>query len=553
MKSKFFSVAVFLIVITMVLTSCKSIGFWSGFKDVFNNFGSEIEPFDVELDEEGNPIFNTSSNTQNQKENPSSTSSNKNTNSSPSNDGSGSDAKNGRNTNTAPYYNVKDFGAKGDGSADDTNAIKKAIEKVYDFGGAVFIPAGRYRVTSEIKVPMGVRVEGIEAKTVKKWRDVEDHTGKTFAAEAAGIAYMNAENFSGTWIIVEHGAGNINNPSAFSLEGNAIIRSMGFVYPSQAPIKTEITKYPPAIIIKSVKTNAYIRDGMIIENINLLNPYIACATVIGDDLEDRFLTQEPKESVGRLRMHNITGGPLYRGIMVKGMLDTVDVNSIRFGYTSFENTYAKFRANNCADLHFGREDGTNLMDIFSFGAKYGIFAHTVFQNGSASLRGTRLTLIGQHPYNFEASGQCEIGSSAFTTINFNNYCSSNEFGVKIHQDPESIHQAHFLFNDVTFKNSVKDSGSKSTSLDIKTSKDSFVSFANCTVDDWKTDSGSSVISYTQSASGSARVSFYNTTFKGQSTGTLFTLSGPVSEGALQFNSCTIPSGVSKTNSLVWIR
>ncbi len=46
--------------------------------------------------------------------------------------------------------NVKDFGARGDGTSDDTEAFLKAIASVSN--GTVFIPAGRYRITQVLKL-----------------------------------------------------------------------------------------------------------------------------------------------------------------------------------------------------------------------------------------------------------------------------------------------------------------------------------------------------------------------------------------------------------------
>lgn len=47
-------------------------------------------------------------------------------------------------TAKAPVYDVRSFGAKGDGASVDTPAVNKAIETASAFGGTVFFPAGNY-------------------------------------------------------------------------------------------------------------------------------------------------------------------------------------------------------------------------------------------------------------------------------------------------------------------------------------------------------------------------------------------------------------------------
>lgn len=56
-------------------------------------------------------------------------------------------------------YNVKTYGAKGDGSQDDTEAFKKALDAARD-GGIVRVPAGNYILSDGLVIPAGVMVKG---------------------------------------------------------------------------------------------------------------------------------------------------------------------------------------------------------------------------------------------------------------------------------------------------------------------------------------------------------------------------------------------------------
>jgi hypothetical protein len=63
--------------------------------------------------------------------------------------------------------NAMDFGAKGDGTTDDTEAIQKAMDQAALSNGAVFIPEGKY-LCSELKVPEGTGVHGLPAWSYRK-------------------------------------------------------------------------------------------------------------------------------------------------------------------------------------------------------------------------------------------------------------------------------------------------------------------------------------------------------------------------------------------------
>src|ERR1700749_1945900 len=55
--------------------------------------------------------------------------------------------------------------AKGDGRADDTDAIQHALDAAteHSAGGLVFLPSGRYRISHTLLVSPGVRIYGIGA------------------------------------------------------------------------------------------------------------------------------------------------------------------------------------------------------------------------------------------------------------------------------------------------------------------------------------------------------------------------------------------------------
>ncbi len=49
-------------------------------------------------------------------------------------------------------FNVRDFGATGNGTTDDTVAIQNAIDSIPSSGGILFFPGGRYKVTSTLNI-----------------------------------------------------------------------------------------------------------------------------------------------------------------------------------------------------------------------------------------------------------------------------------------------------------------------------------------------------------------------------------------------------------------
>jgi len=80
-------------------------------------------------------------------------------------------------TEVEGVFNVVDYGAVGDGEADDTAAIQEALEAAKDYrgaaserrGGVAYLPAGLYKVTESIVCPSDVTLRG-EGRRVSQMR-----------------------------------------------------------------------------------------------------------------------------------------------------------------------------------------------------------------------------------------------------------------------------------------------------------------------------------------------------------------------------------------------
>lgn len=513
---------------------------------------SESDSGSVIVDSEGNVI---------------STPNNKNSSTGRSNTsaGTGSKVSTAPNDTGATYFNVRNYGAKGNGQSDDSGAIQKAINAAVSAGGGiVYMPAGLYLMNSGLDVPMGISLRGTSPSTTKKWRKVSDLGTGTLSFESAGSSWLDASNFKGTWILVNHGAGNVDSHATFELQGNASIYNLGFVHKNTAPVVSKITVYPPAIAIKNVKDNPYTRDGMTIENIMLLNAYIGIGVHAGNGkiLDHQNGQQADLYSMGRLRVHQVTGGCVFRGIIMKGLLDTIDLQDISFGYTNLEKTYSEKRANECADFEWYRADGSNATNIFSFGARYGILTSPAFTSGSSSMRLSKANLTGQYPIYLTATGQYEIEDCTFTTINFNKLCKENKFqAMTVKQDTTSVHQPFYVFNRLKIVNKIQSSSANDTSLHITTthgSASAMVMFSNITFTGWSPDNIDPLIYYeAPSTRYNGYASFYNCTVSGgnNSNGMLYKVKNAPA-GSLQFINCTLPQALvnnsSNTGNAVWI-
>lgn len=152
------------------------------------------------------------------------------------------------------YVNVKDFGAIGDGIADDVPAIQAAIDSIPN-GGTVFIPRGTYRLASgvtgaiQLKNNVHVRGGGIGATTL-------------ILGDAINLHVFNAANQT-DWSVTEmtidgNKANNTGTVSGFRLFGIArcAIRNL----------EIKDTRFDGVSVIAGTNTD-YIISGVVMSGI----------------------------------------------------------------------------------------------------------------------------------------------------------------------------------------------------------------------------------------------------------------------------------------------
>ena len=220
-------------------------------------------------------------------------------------------------------YNVTadNFGAKADGTSDDTQAIIAAIDAAKaGHGGVVLLPAGQYYLKSlqddkRLVLPAGVTLKGIGWNTIGSYADPS----------------------SGSWICVDAGV----ECSPVTVEGaGGAVRDLAFKVKGQ-------TADPP-VASPMVHVQA---DDTSVENVFLLNPY--CGVFI--------------EGAGRVTIRRLFGQPLAYGITIDSSEDTNYLSDIHFfPYWGIDNgaVYTYQLANGKA-IVLRRCDNPHISSVFA--------------------------------------------------------------------------------------------------------------------------------------------------------------------------------------------
>ncbi len=229
---------------------------------------------------------------------------------------------------------VRAFGAKGDGTADDTAAFQAALDAAAKAGGGTVIaPRGNYLFRGSLRVPRAVTLRGI-------WESVPAHNG----IRDRGLPRPTDD---GTTFLVVGGADSETGSPFISLDTNSTLKGVVVYYPEQ---KTDDVPRPYPWTIALRGKNPAVLD------VELLNPFNG----IDATHNERHL------------IRNVHGQPIRRGILVDAIYDIGRIENVHFNpWWSMKPKLFQWQMENGEAFIFGRSDWQYVLNTFCFGYRVG--------------------------------------------------------------------------------------------------------------------------------------------------------------------------------------
>ncbi|QGQ98997.1 S-layer protein [Paenibacillus psychroresistens] len=336
-------------------------------------------------------------------------------------------------------FNVMDFGAVGDGVADDTESFLNVLVAAKgDGGGVVFVPSGQYKITENLQIPTGVTLRG-------DWKNPD---------LAAGVV--------GTVLKVYPNKGVEDAHSFLSLEQSSGITNLSIWYPEQE--YNNVVAYPWTLEQLSL-------DNATIENVTLVNAYKGIK--IGPDSNELHYIK------------NLYGTTLKTGIYVDvttdiGRMEGIHLSpkywseSLLTGAPSGVNktVLSEYMTTNSEAIVMGRSDWEYMSDIHISGYKTGMRITTRVN----SLEAANAQLF--HIYIEECNVALKIeGVNAFGLL-----ITDSSFKASVGVSPKAI-LATSGFNTIVQFNTVTVGGNPLNA--VVNEGTGVLSFENSTIENWQ--------------------------------------------------------------------
>jgi pectate lyase-like protein len=287
------------------------------------------------------------------------------------------------------WYDVSEYGAKGDGTTPDHAAIQAAVDAASTHGGGVvWLPPGTYRLRAGIRVTRQVQLVGAGWPT--SWLPGQPNAGTWFLVDTPGFA-------------------------AITLAApGSVLRDVAFVYGQPQPGPGwEPGNFPPAIHV--------LVSDVFIQSVHLFNP------------TNGIWVNNPKGVVGRVTLDRIWGQPLVEGIRINNARDVVKANNVHL-WPFWSDVLVKeeaevvrsFQYRTSIGIRCGRVDNPQFSNVFVFGYNRGFHfeSSTVpSQEGSTSK-----FLISNADFDYCTVG-VEVSGEQTTGMLVNVNMQGNEIGT----------------------------------------------------------------------------------------------------------------------------
>jgi hypothetical protein len=237
--------------------------------------------------------------------------------------------------NHSAALNVREFGAVGDGRADDTAAFEAALKAASTSATkTVFVPFGRYLINGTLTVPPNVCLEGCSQAPARNAHD-------------------------GSVLLATDGAGKLEGTPFITLQTNSSLRGITVFYPEQKMTDKPVA-YP-----WTIHGNG---DNISLLNVLLVNPYQ------GVD----FGTA----AAGRHFISGLYGQPIYRGLFIDNCFDVGRIENVHFWsfWGGWEGPLYDFIRKEGIAFVLARTDWEFMTNCFCIGYHIG-YHFTKFGNG----------------------------------------------------------------------------------------------------------------------------------------------------------------------------
>lgn len=210
---------------------------------------------------------------------------------------------------------VKDFGAKGDGTTDDTAAINAALLAISS-GGALYFPTGTYKITSAITIPTHIKLYGDGSGSTKIncsgdgiYINTTSASSETYQQSIEGIT-LNGTSTTGTGITLTHA--HFGTFIDVEVIGFNIGMYLNYSFCSSF-YRCRFNSNNTGVQLTNQSNNVNFFGGSFNNNINtgITMDGVLCVNLIGVDVE-----------------YNGTRGIIIRGVQIGGNPNTSTINII---------------------------------------------------------------------------------------------------------------------------------------------------------------------------------------------------------------------------------